>query len=173
MSILEFMDVLGNLGEFVGAIAVLVTLGYLTVQIRQNTQALRFQSGRESARLHTDIALALMRPEVGEVLARAARGEAIAEAEHNYVDQFVYAWMSALHQDFLEYRAGFQTDDWWQVRESTVAQILSFELARATFRNFGRDYWSPEFFDVVNSIIERTPAFNYYDKMRADEASKG
>ena len=80
---------------------------------------------------------------------------------------------SALHQNFLEYRAGFQTDDWWRVRESTVAQILSFELARAAFRNFGRDYWSSEFFDVVNSIIERTPAFNYYDKMRADEASKG
>jgi hypothetical protein len=172
MTFLELTDVLGNIGEFVGAIAVLVTLGYLTVQIRQNTQALRFQSGRESARLHTDIALALMRSEIGEVLARATRGEAITDAEHNYVDQYVYAWMSALHQDFLEYRAGFQTNDWWRVRESTIVQILSFELARVTFRNFGRDYWSPEFFDVVTELMERNATFTYYDKMRADDAGR-
>ncbi len=31
---------LGNLGEFVGAIAVVVTLAYLALQIRQNTRAL-------------------------------------------------------------------------------------------------------------------------------------
>ena len=36
---------LGNLGEFVGAIAVVVTLGYLAFQIRQNTVQLR-QSSR-------------------------------------------------------------------------------------------------------------------------------
>jgi len=170
MTFAEAMDVLGNLGEFVGAIAVLVTLGYLTVQIRQNTQALRFQSGRESARLHVDIALALMKPEVGEVLAKSVRGGALTDAEHNYVDQFVYAWMSALHQDFLEYRAGFQTDDWWRVRESTIAQVLSFDQARSTFRNFGRDYWSAAFYDVVSRVLERSPTFVYYDKMRAPDA---
>lgn len=32
---------LGNFGEFFGAIAVIATLGYLTLQIRQNTKALR------------------------------------------------------------------------------------------------------------------------------------
>ena len=36
MSIME----LGALGEFVGAIAVVVTLAYLAVQIRQNTRAM-------------------------------------------------------------------------------------------------------------------------------------
>ena len=34
-------QLLGNFGEFFGAIAVVATLGYLTVQIRQNTKALR------------------------------------------------------------------------------------------------------------------------------------
>jgi hypothetical protein len=34
-------QLLGNFGEFLGAIAVVATLGYLTVQIRQNTKALR------------------------------------------------------------------------------------------------------------------------------------
>lgn len=34
-----FAQLLGNYGEFLGAIAVVVTLGYLAAQIRQNTRA--------------------------------------------------------------------------------------------------------------------------------------
>ena len=40
MSTLEISQLLGNYGEFVGAIAIVVTLIYLAVQIRQNTSAL-------------------------------------------------------------------------------------------------------------------------------------
>ena len=37
-------QMLGNYGEFVGAIGVVVTLAYLAVQIRQNTLSARAQS---------------------------------------------------------------------------------------------------------------------------------
>ena len=40
MTILEISEILGNLGEFVGAIGVVVTLVYLAYQIRQNTRQL-------------------------------------------------------------------------------------------------------------------------------------
>jgi hypothetical protein len=59
-------DALGNLGDFIGGIAVVVTLIYLAVQIRQNTSALRTASRqtiasgyRESNRLRLDSATAL------------------------------------------------------------------------------------------------------------------
>ena len=39
-----FAQLLGNYGEFVGAIAVVVTLAYLAIQIRQNTSATRAAS---------------------------------------------------------------------------------------------------------------------------------
>ena len=38
-----FAEMLGNYGEFIGAIAVVVTLGYLAVQIRQNSQVSKYQ----------------------------------------------------------------------------------------------------------------------------------
>ena len=41
MDHLTFAQLLGNYGEFVGAIAVVVTLGYLAMQIRQNTSAVQ------------------------------------------------------------------------------------------------------------------------------------
>ena len=39
-----FAQLLGNYGEFVGAIAVVITLAYLAVQIRQNTESVRLSS---------------------------------------------------------------------------------------------------------------------------------
>ena len=41
---------LANLGEFIGGIAVLVTLVYLALQVRQNTSALRASSATLSRR---------------------------------------------------------------------------------------------------------------------------
>ncbi len=52
-----FAQLLGNYGEFVGAIAVVVTLIYLATQIRQNTNALRM--GAASERLERDYELVL------------------------------------------------------------------------------------------------------------------
>ena len=41
MDHLTFAQLLGNYGEFIGAIGVVVTLAYLAIQIRQNTKTLR------------------------------------------------------------------------------------------------------------------------------------
>ena len=41
MSTLELSQILGNYGEFVGAIAIVITLVYLSLQLRQNTASVR------------------------------------------------------------------------------------------------------------------------------------
>ena len=66
MTFIEISEVLGNLGEFVGAIAVVLTLFYLAVQVRHsresvdaNTRAL--EEGRKLAMVQTFQARADMR----------------------------------------------------------------------------------------------------------------
>ena len=44
MGMVEWSSILGNIGEFVGSIAVLATLLYLAMQIRQNTRGMRAQT---------------------------------------------------------------------------------------------------------------------------------
>jgi len=44
MDHLTFAQLLGNYGEFIGAIAVVVTLGFLTYQMRQNSRQMRMNS---------------------------------------------------------------------------------------------------------------------------------
>ncbi len=64
---------LGALGEFVGAIAVVVTLGYLAIQIRQNTRAMQ-----ESRRLALAQTYQMRADALQEMLVRAAESEHIA-----------------------------------------------------------------------------------------------
>ena len=45
------LDELGNLGDFIGGVAVLVTLVYLAIEIRQNTAQIKI--GSEIARADT------------------------------------------------------------------------------------------------------------------------
>ena len=45
MSTLEFSQLLGSYGEFVGAIAIVVTLIYLAVQLKQNFRRYNFTEG--------------------------------------------------------------------------------------------------------------------------------
>ena len=45
---MSFED-LGNLGELVAAIATVATLGYLALQLKQNTKALRSQTFQQSS----------------------------------------------------------------------------------------------------------------------------
>lgn len=68
MSIIE----LGALGEFVGAIAVVITLAYLAIQIRQNTRAME-----ESKRLALAQTYQMRADALQDMLVRAAESEKI------------------------------------------------------------------------------------------------
>ena len=58
MSSLEISELLGNYGEFVGAIAVVATLAYLSIQIRANTKSTRSQTLLDSSIQYQNLLLA-------------------------------------------------------------------------------------------------------------------
>ena len=90
----------------------------------------------------------------------------LTDAELNVMDQLVYAWMTSLQQDYLEYKAGLQDEQWWQVKLSTIATILSFPASRNVWRGTSRHYFSNEFCDLVDRLLERTEPTNYFDRIR-------
>lgn len=53
------LDHLGNIGDFLGGIGVVVTLLYLALQIRQNTKTMRATGAATSGEIHSKLALIL------------------------------------------------------------------------------------------------------------------
>jgi hypothetical protein len=66
---------LGAIGEFVGSIAVLITLIYLAIQVRQNTIHVRAQMGHDGWLSTASDDIAVMGGDAAETLARAELGD--------------------------------------------------------------------------------------------------
>jgi hypothetical protein len=78
------LEDLGNIGEFVAAIAVIVTLGYLAVQIRQNTAAMHMSAAEKALDNTASFNRFLASDEqLGELWYRALEApESLSEGEH-------------------------------------------------------------------------------------------
>jgi hypothetical protein len=76
------IETLGNLGDFVGGLAVIASLLYLAVQIRQNTRAIRSSSYHQAAEQTWNYCLAIAQDgSLAEILARRGAGAPLTPAE--------------------------------------------------------------------------------------------
>jgi len=119
-----FAQLLGNYGEFFGAIAVVVTLLYLTGQLRQNTNALRSASyshwnevGNSWAQFYGRYAVELSEIE------KCTSIDQLAPAQHKLLNAEAYMATSQAETAFLQHRAGTLDQD---VFEARIKQYTSF-----------------------------------------------
>jgi len=75
------LNELGNIGNFVGGLAVVVTLVYLALQIRQNTAATRVQTVQHLLTSDTAAADAIIAGPIPEILSKLEAGESLSPAE--------------------------------------------------------------------------------------------
>ena len=69
-------EALGAIGEIVGAVAVVLTLGYVAVQLRQNTRVVRSGTEQAQADAHTGcLSLIAQDPDLTRLYLRGASGE--------------------------------------------------------------------------------------------------
>jgi len=123
---------LANLGQFVGGLVVIVSLVYLAVQVRQNTQSLRTENyARALDRLASMQARLSGDPAVSTMLARAAADPAnVSPAERLQITWWCYECFGAFEFMFHQAQAGAMPDEVWQRWSATVAFWLSFPGVR-------------------------------------------
>ena len=130
------LDALGNLGDFIGGIAIVITLIYLAVQVRQNTRAIRVATMQSLMLAAQNIAILAAQD---RDLARVVRvGLATPdELDENEFQQFRYFLMSMLrvHEDmFVQHQAGVVDDQTWIARSSSLKTIFSMPGGRRIWK---------------------------------------
>ena len=144
---------LGNLGEFVGAVAVVVSLVYLALQIRQNTRQLDHNSdvvaanaALDNARLAAEFnANVAHTPELAALWARGIFGaEDLAGEEETRVGFLLGDLFYRLEGLYHQRRRGFLSEDSWLPWERLIRMILANPLPRRWWRTglhpFSRDF---------------------------------
>ena len=85
MTLMETAQLLGNFGEFFGAIAVVATLGYLAVQVRQNTRSVQAATYQEFSESYGDFRTLLVKDErLGALFSKGLRSRSELPASERF-----------------------------------------------------------------------------------------
>lgn len=125
MSIME----LGALGEFVGAIAVIVTLVYLAVQLRQNTQMQasvirqNFYDGTQRQMLH-----AVESSEFNTLLFRGwSTGDELSPSESMQIWRHLQGVLMGYQGAYEQYRSGVLPPKDWELARTILRSFWLFD----------------------------------------------
>ena len=167
------LESLGNIGEFLGGIVVVVTLFYLAFQIRQNTQSLRSESyaralervAEMQARFASDSDLA------GLVLKGTRDAQALSEEERARFSWTFYEMFGAFEFMFHQAQKGVLEDEVWDRWSAT----MSFWVSLAGVRTWWHSKPTP-FTLSFSSHVDSLMSPNVVDPAatrRLDEFVKG
>ena len=147
-------ETLGNLGDFVGGIAVIVTLAYLAVQMRMNTRAIQHANTRQTAAAQAMAMQAVAQNE--DLAALALKGfESLAElnnVERYRFDMGLTIWLQAVEQAFADHRDGIFPDESLQPYKSTIAGNLCTP-GGSVWWNERKIWFSASFRNEVDTIL--------------------
>jgi hypothetical protein len=155
------LDALGNLGEIIGAGAVVLSLIYLAVQVRQSTQSQRTENyARALDRLAAFQSLLSQDGHLSRVFAKgAADTSTLTPQERIQFTWSAYEAFGAFEFMFHASRTGSIPDEVWQRWSLTVAWWLSFPGVR--------HWWSARpvpFTSGFSAWVDATIADNPFDK---------
>ena len=132
-----FAQLLGNYGEFFGAIAVVVTLIFLTLQMRQNTRATRASLRQNITQMTiSGLYVGIDDESFSDVFYRAwwKQGE-ITEPEEVRFRRFMIAMWRSSENAFHQFRDGFYPTTEWETTVDMHAAFTRRGGARV------REYW--------------------------------
>ena len=144
---------LAAIGSFVSGVAVVATLAFLLLQLRQtdkNQKAL-LQQGR-SARV-TDLILKRSEPELSRALTRGLQGDlAIEDHQVQAMNAFFAALFWSIEDSFLQYRAGLLLASSWMTDAATLRGFFAVPACRVAWA-MNRDLMSGEYRDHVDALM--------------------
>jgi hypothetical protein len=169
-------DAIGAIGEIVGAIAVVATLGYLAVQTRYarqsmdaNTKAIRSAARIESGRYWSEEGIQLaVSPDMAGILARGLENaQDLDDEERERLIAWFVQHVVATDALYLQYADGSLPEDAWAAHETTLIGMVQYD-AFTRIWDAGFVPASPKFRDYLNSLRSenRSTDWTFHAKAR-------
>lgn len=159
MSWLELSQILGNTGEFVGAILLVVSLIFVGLQLRQNTRAVQRSSAREAGNaLVASLQAYVGSAELSEITIRAFESlESISPVDRYRFDGWMYGWLHAHElEHLLVSRESTYLDELLAPKRRAIAGYLLSPGGSQWWKE--RKTWFTDYFQrTVDDIVADPP----------------
>jgi hypothetical protein len=144
---------LGNIGEFVASIGVLVTLIYLAIQIRQNTATTQVQIRQAIADSQfANINSRATDAQLPMIIMKANRGEPLTEEEEYRLYFHLDATMRQFENIHSQYVAGVLPEKDWAAISTGMMRTLRSSSVRGIWSGM-RDAYNVDFSATVDKIL--------------------
>lgn len=149
---------LADLGELLGGVAVVASLVYLAVQIRQNTRTVKASTLHHNTDLWSSLFLRLAEPDLARAYVAGMAGQ--AEIRPLHYTQFFFVCRSmflAFENQYYQMRHGVLDSQAYAAYERSIStQFLAFKGFRAWWE-INRSVFSSEFAEHVDAMIANVP----------------
>lgn len=164
---------LAAFGSFVSGIAVVITLVFLLLQMRQTNRNQRALMNQGVITRSADITMWLSEPHVASVWSRILSGEVnLTREEQSQAYSILRTILLNLQDSYIQHKSG-QTDDiTFQNSTSAIKIALQLQVLAIFWKN-SRHSYAPEFADFVDGIIQANPTTlrsKVFDQIEADLA---
>jgi len=140
--------------EFVASVAIIVTLVFLVVEMRQNTQAIE-ASTRNAALNGTREFLIQAWQDPDAIMVWTKPDPTDAEIlEHFYSLTLL---LTSFEGTWVQYQRGVLDKDTWVRQVGALPEVLQYPRNRTWWRNYGENAFDPAFVAEVNGLIADTP----------------
>lgn len=142
-------EAIGAIGEIVGAIAVLLTLFYLSIQIRQGVKLARSQI-REQRTMSSQEWL-YQYAAYGDLVAKAGSGEPLTGGEKLTMNMLFRAQFRGYEAYLHHYLSGLFDEGEWQGMKQNIRAALQTSRSVERWEKIGNEF-SPELQQLVEEL---------------------
>ena len=146
-------EAIGAIGEVLGAAAVVVTLGYLAVQIRKNSQAVKnsaaqtlLSEANESLRVASSDPATARAVILGQTLF-----DELSEGEKAQFMTWTFAWMRTIEQAYFQYAQGYIDEEIWEGHRAHHRQLIQATAIKKWW-SYRRCFFSRKFQNYMDEV---------------------
>ena len=155
---------LGSIGSFLAAIAVFITLIYLSRQVRQGNILARYQA--RQAMMEQD--LTTLQLQMADLdIPSAFMSENPSREENLKMHLFLTHLMRQREWEWAQYKDGIIDHDVYQTYHEVIAIFLGTPRTREWWQGVGRSGMNPEFADEVDTLLADRGLSDYWKHTRA------
>lgn len=162
----KFWSKLSSIAEIVSSIAILITLIFLVVEMRQNTEALNAQSRQQILQsAQTQLLFSATNPEMAKSIIKPGP---LTQDESVLLGDWLTSSMRFREYSWLQYRSGVIDENQWNTELLVIEIVLSAQKPRQWWSLVGREQVNPEFAVFVDELLEQNPVNDEYWQLALD-----
>lgn len=154
------VEYVANIAEILGAVVVVITLIYLTIQLRQNNKLL--QSASRQAMLEAEKTSLSQALEYEEIFRKLDQTERLSEKEQFQLSVIFVNDMENRYFEYRQYKNGLLSEEEWQARLFIALENHGIRRGQQWWSKVGRKLYPPDFVDLIDNLLRNETHIDIY-----------